>query len=195
MPAALVAALKRKEPTAFEQLIAQHGAMLYRVALRLMGQQEEAEEVLQQTLLTVYEKIHTFDERSTLTTWLYRIVVNTALMRLREKARRPEELEPLSAHFTEEGQHVREVAEWALDAEDALLRQEALTVLQQAIADLPELYRAVYVLAEIESLPYQEIGTILEVNVGTVKTRLHRARLFLRQALANYFAERRHTAL
>jgi RNA polymerase sigma-70 factor (ECF subfamily) len=95
MPAALVAALKRKEPTAFEQLIAQHGAMLYRVALRLMGQQEEAEEVLQQTLLTVYEKIHTFDERSTLTTWLYRIVVNTALMRLREKARRPEELEPL----------------------------------------------------------------------------------------------------
>ncbi len=195
MPAALVAALKRKEPTAFEQLIAQHGAMLYRVALRLMGQQEEAEEVLQQTLLTVYEKIHTFDERSTLTTWLYRIVVNTALMRLREKARRPEELEPLSAHFTEEGQHVREVADWALDPEDALLRQEALTVLQQAIADLPELYRAVYVLAEIESLPYQEIGTILEVNVGTVKTRLHRARLFLRQALANYFAERRHTAL
>jgi RNA polymerase sigma-70 factor (ECF subfamily) len=195
MPAALVAALKRKEPTAFEQLIAQHGAMLYRVALRLMGQQEEAEEVLQQTLLTVYEKIHTFDERSTLTTWLYRIVVNTALMRLREKARRPEELEPLSAHFTEEGQHVREVADWALDPEDALLRQEALTVLQQAIADLPELYRAVYVLAEIEGLPHQEIGTILEVSVGTVKTRLHRARLFLRQALANYFAERRRIAL
>ena len=125
---ALVTALKRKEATAFEQLIAQHGAMLYRVALRLMGQQEEAEEVLQQILLTVYEKIHTFNERSTLTTWLYRIVVNTVLMRLREKARRPEELEPLSAHFTEEGQHVREVADWALDPADAHLHQEALTL-------------------------------------------------------------------
>jgi RNA polymerase sigma-70 factor (ECF subfamily) len=196
MSSELVAALKRKEPRAFEQLIAQHGAMLYRVALRLMGQQEEAEDVLQQTLLTVYEKIDTFDERSALTTWLYRIVVNTALMRLRAQASRPEEpLDSLGAYFTEEGEHVREVADWALQPEDALLRQEALTVLQQAIADLPELYRAVYVLAEIEGLPHQEIGTILEVSVGTVKIRLHRARLFLRQALANYFTERRRIAL
>jgi RNA polymerase sigma-70 factor (ECF subfamily) len=71
MTAALVAALKRQSPTAFEQLIAEYGTMLYRVALRLMDQPEEAEEVLQETLLTVYEKIHTFDERSALTTWLY----------------------------------------------------------------------------------------------------------------------------
>jgi len=196
MSAALVAALKRQEPTAFEQLIAQHGAMLYRVALRLMGQQEEAEDVLLQTLLTVYEKIDTFDERSALTTWLFRIVVNTALMRLRAKSLRPEELlDPLGAHFTEEGQHGREVADWALPPEDALLRQEALTVLQQAVMGLPELYRVVYVLAEIEDLPHQEIGALLDVSVGTVKTRLHRARLLLRQALADYFVERRRAAL
>lgn len=195
MPATLVEALKHKDPTAFEQLIAQHGAMLYRVALRLMGQQEEAEDVLQQTLLTVYEKIHTFDERAALTTWLYRIVVNTALMRLRARARAPEEpQDPLEAHFTAAGQHAREVAEWALQPEDALLRQEALVVLQQGIANLPELYRAVYVLAEIEGLPHHEIGTILAVRVDTVKTRLHRARLWLRQAMADYFVERRRTA-
>jgi RNA polymerase sigma-70 factor (ECF subfamily) len=195
MPAALVAALKHKDPTAFAQLITQHGAMVYRVALRLVGQQEEAEDVLQQTLLTVYEKIHTFDERSALTTWLYRIVVNTALMRLRAKARVPEELrDPLDAHFTAAGQHAREVPAWALQPEDALLRQEALTVLQQGIAGLPALYRTVYVLAEIEGLPHHEIATILEVSVDTVKTRLHRARLMLRQALADYFVERRRTA-
>lgn len=194
MPATLVAALKRQDPTAFNQLIAQHGAMLYRVALRLMGQPDEAEDVVQQTLVTVYEKIHTFDARAALTTWLYRIVVNTALMRLRAKARVPEEpQDPLDGHFTAAGQHAREVAEWALQPEDVLLRQEALTVLQQGIAGLPELYRTVYVLAEVEGLPHHEIATILEVSVDTVKTRLHRARLMLRQALADYFVERRRT--
>jgi len=194
MSDALIVALKRQDPAAFEQLIAQHGAMLYRVALRLLGQPEEAEEVLQQTLLTVYEKICTFDARAALTTWLYRIVVNTALMRLRAQARTPEELrDPLERQFTPAGQHAREVPEWALPPEDALLRQEARSVLQQEIAGLPELYRAVYVLAEIEGLSHQEIGAILEVRVDTAKTRLHRARLMLRQALADYFVERRHT--
>ncbi len=196
MAAELVAALKLKEPTAFEQLIAQHGTMLYRVALRLMGEPHAAEDVLQETLLAVYEKIHTFDERSALTTWLYRVVVNTALMRLRARARVPEEaVDPVGPHFTEEGQHAREVAEWALPPEEALLRQEALAALQQGIERLPELYRAVYVLAEIEGLPHQEIGTILDITVATAKTRLHRARLFLREALTAYFVERRRTGL
>ncbi len=103
MSAQLVAALKRKEPAAFEQLIAQHGTMLYRVALRLTGQREEAEDALQETLLTVYEKIHTFDQRSSLSTWLYRIVVNTALMRLGTGARVPEELlDTEGPQFTDE---------------------------------------------------------------------------------------------
>jgi len=138
--------------------------------------------------VTVYTKIATFDERAALTTWLYRIVVNTALMRLRAKARVPEEIQdPLEAQFTAAGQHACEVAAWALPPEEALLRQEARTVLRQAIARLPPLYRTVYVLAEIEGLPQHEIGTLLEVSVDTVKTRLHRARLRLRQALADYF--------
>ncbi len=193
--ATLVTALKRHDATAFAQLLAQHGALLYRVALRLLGQPEEAEEVVQQTLVTVYTKIATFDERAALTSWLYRIVVNTALMRLRAKARVPEEIQdPLEAQFTAAGQHARAVAAWALPPEEALLRQEARTVLRQAIARLPPLYRTVYVLAEIEGLPQHEIGTLLEVSVDTVKTRLHRARLRLRQALADYFVERRRTA-
>ena len=196
MTAALVAALKRRSPTAFEQLIAQHGPMLYRVALRLVDQPEEAEEVLQETLLTVYEKIHTFDERSALTTWLYRITINTALMRLRAKARMPEDAlgDLQGPEFTEQGQHVREVADWALPPEETLLRREALAALQHAIARLPALYRTAYILAEIEGLPHQEIASILEVTVATVKTRLHRARLVLQEALADYFVERRPTS-
>jgi RNA polymerase sigma-70 factor (ECF subfamily) len=144
----------------------------------------------------VYEKIHTFDERSALTTWLYRITVNTALMRLRAKARRPEDAlgDLQGPAFTELGQHAREVADWALPPEETLLRQEALAALQHAIARLPALYRTVYVLAEIEGLSHQEIASILEMTVAAVKTRLHRARLFLREALAGYFVERRHTS-
>jgi RNA polymerase sigma-70 factor, ECF subfamily len=156
MTAVLVLALKRRSPTTFEQLIAEYGTMLYRVALRLMDQPEEAEEVLEETLLTVYEKIHTFDERSALTTWLYRITVNTALMRLRAMARMPEDTfaERQGPDFTEQGQHAQGVAHWALPPEETLLRREALTTLQQAITHLPISYRAVYILAEIEGLSH-----------------------------------------
>ena len=188
MPEELVEALKRREPAAFERLIAQHGTMLYRVALRVVGQPQDAEEVLQEALLNVYEKIDTFDNRAALPSWLYRIVVNTALMRLRAQSRRPEELLDTSGPpFTAEGQHAREVSAWALPPEDTLLRQEALVHLEQAIARLPDLYRAVYVLAEIEGLRHEEIATILAITVSTAKTRLHRARLLLREALTNYF--------
>lgn len=191
----LVAALKQKDPQAFNQLLAQHGAMLYRVAMRFMGQREEAEEIVQETLLTVYTKIHTFDEKAALSTWLYRIVVNTALMRLRVKARSPEiPMEPKGPAFTPEGEHAREATEWDLSPEDALLRREALTVLREEVDRLPEVYRTVYVLAEIERLPYQEIATMLDLSVGAVKVRLHRARLALREALADYFGEERQSS-
>jgi RNA polymerase sigma-70 factor, ECF subfamily len=191
MPEELVKALKRREPAAFERLIAQHGIMLFRAALRFVGQRQDAEEVLQEALLKVYEKIDTFDQRAALTSWLYRIVVNTALMRLRAQSRMSEELlDTIGPPFTADGLHAREVGAWALPPEDTLLRQEVLALLQQAIARLPALYRAVYVLAEVEGLPHQEIATILGITVSTAKTRLHRARLFLREALANYFEER-----
>ncbi len=190
----VVARARSGDVAALEALYRAFETPVYNLARRIMGSPEDAEDVLQETLLAVYEKIHTFDERSALTTWLYRVVVNTALMRLRARARVPEEaVDPVGPHFTEEGQHAREVAEWALPPEEALLRQEALAALQQGIERLPELYRAVYVLAEIEGLPHQEIGTILDITVATAKTRLHRARLFLREALTDYFVERRRT--
>ncbi len=191
MAADLVKALKRKDAKAFDQLIARHGAMIYRVAIRMLGGKEEAEEVQQEALLTVYEKIETFDERSALTTWLYRIVVNAALMRLRARSRAPEiSMERPGPPLTEDGRHASEVADWRVSAEDALLQQEALTILRQAIERLPEPYRVAYVLGEIERLPHQEIAKLLELTTGTVKVRLHRARLFLREALAGYFEER-----
>jgi RNA polymerase sigma-70 factor, ECF subfamily len=188
----LAAALKRKEPTAFEHLIAQHRTVLYRLPLQFIDQPEEAEDVVQETLLTVYKKIHTFEERSALTTWLHRIVVNIALMRLRAKARVPVELlGPAGPHVMEQEWHEQEVPWWVAPPEESLLHQEALRVLQQAMARLPERYRPVCVLAEIDGLRHREIGAMLKLTVGAVKTRRHRARLLLRRMLTDYFVERR----
>lgn len=194
MSSDLVAGLKRKDPQAFEQLLAQHGAMLYRVALRLVGKREEAEEAVQDTLLAVYEKIEAFEEQAALTTWLYRIVTNNALMRLRGRGRaRETPLEPEGPAFTAGGEHARDIADWGLSPEDTVLRHEAITVLRQGIDHLPESYRIVYVLAEIEGLPHEEVATALDLSVGAVKVRLHRARLALREALEDYFGEERQS--
>jgi RNA polymerase sigma factor (sigma-70 family) len=96
--------------------------------------------------------------------------------------------------FTEWGQHAREVANWALPPEETWLRREALATLRQIIARLPALYRTVCISAEIEGLSHQEIASILELTVATAKTRLQRARLYLREVLAEYWVERRRTS-
>lgn len=196
MPAGedLTRALKRKDPTAFEQLIEQHGSMLFRIAARIAGV-DEAEEVLQETLITVYEKIHTFNERAALTTWLYRVATNTALMKVRSRSgSRPLPLDTREPEYSSDGQLKRAVADWRLAPEDTLLQREARAILLREIERLPEAYRAVYVLAEIEGLPYQTIAATLDLTVGTVKTRIHRARLSLREALEDYFSDRRVNA-
>ncbi len=192
MSAELIAALKARDPAAFKQLVSEHGAMIYRVALRLLGSKEDAEDVLQETLMAVYEKIHAFEERSALTSWLYRIVTNAALTRLRMRIRdREVPMDQAGPPFTEDGHHATDVADWTGSSDDALLRREALSMLREAVQDLPETYRSVYVLAEIEDLSHREVATLLDLQVGTVKVRLHRARLFLRETLADYFQERR----
>lgn len=187
--AELVEKLKERDSHAFERLISHHGSMMYRVASKMVGIQE-AEEVIQDTLLRVYEKIHSFDGQSALGTWIYRIVVNNSLMRLRSRSRSREELiDPAAPKFTENGEFANKIAGWGMPPEDAVIRQEVLTFLNTSIDRLSENYRVVYVLAEIEGLPHQEIASILNLNVGSVKTRLHRARLFLREALQDYFSK------
>lgn len=128
--AELVAGLRAKDPAAFERLIREHGTKLYRVASRMVGS-HEAEEVLQDTLLTVVEKIDGFQEHSALGTWLYRVAVNTALMRLRSRSRsREQPVEPEDLEFTEDGMFRSEVSDWAIPPEDAVLRQETRHRLQ-----------------------------------------------------------------
>lgn len=164
--------------------------MLYRVAARIVGP-DDAEEVLQDTLITVYEKIHTFHEGAALSTWLYRVATNAALMKVRNRPGwRQRSLDAREPKYTNNGDMKREMADWRFAPEDTLLQEEARTILLKEIEHLPETYRAVYALAEVEGLPYQAIAAILEITVGTVKTRVHRARLSLREALEDYFNEK-----
>jgi RNA polymerase sigma-70 factor (ECF subfamily) len=192
MAAELISGLRRREQASYQRLLAEYGPGLYRIALRLTGHQQDAEDVLQESLLTVMARIDTLSHPDALGAWLRRVVVNAALMRLRSRRREPvPELEVPEFDFTPEGDRVRRVCAWPPLPEDEVLHREARDVLAAAVARLPAGARQVYLLAEVESVPYGEVADILNISEGAVRTRLHRARLALREVLEDYFAERR----
>src|SRR5215813_8747989 len=132
----LVARLQRGDQAAFESLVRMHGGRLLSVARRFLGTNEDAEDAVQETFIKAFKSIHTFEERARLHTWLHRIVVNTSLMKLRERRRKPQEsIDDLLPTFTEDGHQATESREWS----DALLeRKETASIVRQAIASLPE---------------------------------------------------------
>jgi len=164
---------------AFEQLVAEYGDRVYGIALRVTGSSSDAEDVMQEAFLQAFRSWSTFRGEAAPTTWLYRIAVNAALMRVR--ARRPEDL--LSER--DEG---AEVVDWTADAAQAVLRGELHERLEVGITRLPEDLRVVLVLRDVEGLSTAETSAALEVSEAAVKSRLHRARVLLRQYLADLFA-------
>jgi RNA polymerase sigma-70 factor (ECF subfamily) len=187
----LVELLKQRHAAGFDELLSQYGSKMYRIALRIVRKPEDVEDVIQDTLLIVFQKIQTFDGRGPFVSWLCRILVNAALMRLRKTSRTPTEPLCLDGFEWSEGYAAFGITEnWSFSAEKIFLRREAAQALKKGIGALPDNYRTVYVLAEIEGLPHQEVASILSLTTQNVKTRLHRARLCLRQVVENYFTER-----
>ena len=188
----LIAGLRSRDQASYQRLIADFGPCMYRIALRLTGGPQDAQDVLQETMLTVMAKVDTIEQPDLLGAWLRRVTVNTALMRLR--TRRGEPLSGVGSddvEFTAGGRRIHPVLSWPPLPEDELLRRETRTVLEAAVSSLPDGAREVYVLAEIEDLPREEVAEILGVTREVVRVRLHRARTSLRQTLEDYFAERR----
>ena len=181
----LVARLQRGDHAAFESLVRTHGGRLLSVARRFLGTNEDAEDAVQETFIKAFKSIHTFEERAQLHTWLHRIVVNTALMKLRERRRKPQEsIDDLLPTFTEDGHQTTASREWS----DALLeRKETASMVRQAIAMLPEQHRTVLVLRDIEERDTAETAAILGTSTTVVKVRLHRARQALRTLLDREF--------
>lgn len=188
----LLELLKNSPSNGFQELLSRHGSKLYRAASRLMRDKAEIEDVLQDSLVAVFKNIHSFNGNGELLGWLYRIVINTALMRLRQTSKW--QLDNVDLDELR-GLHQRCLAlspvAWPASVEEDLLRQEASRVIDDGIRRLPFHYRTVYVLSEIEGLATREIAEILELTPENVKSRLHRARLCLRQMLAEYFCERK----
>jgi RNA polymerase sigma-70 factor (ECF subfamily) len=173
-----------------EEAFEEYAPRVYQLASRLLGNAADAEDVTQDVFLQVVRKLPTFRGEAAFSTWLYRVTVNAALSYRRKRARREVNVpsEPLE-EFREDGEHLIPVRPWMSRPNHQLLDQEAHQVIEKAIARLPENYRDVYVLADVEELPNAEIAELLGLNVAAVKSRLHRARLLMRKALAPYFEE------
>jgi RNA polymerase sigma-70 factor, ECF subfamily len=177
----LVTRLQRGDQAAFESLVRTHGGRLLSVARRFLGSNEDAEDAVQETFIKAFKSIHTFEERAQLHTWLHRIVVNTSLMKLRERRRKPQEsIDDLLPTFVADGHQTTESREWS----DAIIeRKETAAIVRQAIASLPEQHRTVLILRDIEERDTAETAAILGTTTTVVKVRLHRARQALRTLL------------
>jgi RNA polymerase sigma-70 factor, ECF subfamily len=173
---ALVAALHAGDAAAFETLVRLYGGRMLAVARRLVGGEDEARDVVQDAMLSAFRSMDRFEAQARLSTWLHRITVNTALMKLRRRARKPEEsIEPLLPTFNEKGHHTLRAP--SPDAADELFeREEARALVRHAIDDLPENYRTVLLLRDIEEMRTEEVAAVLGITANAVKARLHRAR-------------------
>jgi RNA polymerase sigma-70 factor (ECF subfamily) len=173
-----------------ERVFREHGPRVYNLARRMLGNDADAEDVTQDVLLQVVRKLDTFRGDSNLATWLHRVTVNAALAHRRKRARRDEHeiRDPLNA-FLDNGHHAQPVRPWSATPAVQAEKRETTQLIEKAIADLPEVYRDVYVLADVEGLPNSDIGDMLGLSVPAVKSRLHRGRLMMRGALAKHFEE------
>ena len=182
----LVTALRRGDPTAAEDLVSAYGDRAYRLATRITCDPQDAEEAVQDAFLSAIREIDSFRGESAFGSWLYRIVANAAYQCCRRRRRRrgaDVSLDKLLPVFDEHGRHVAPVADWSMIVDDPARQTDLRMVLRTAIDELPTDYRAVVVLRDVEGFSHQEIAESLGLTVVNVKTRVHRARLFLRKRL------------
>jgi len=185
-----VEALRRHDADAPEALVATYGDKVYRLAIRITGNEQDAEEVVQDALWTAARKIDTFKGESAFGSWLYRITANAAYQKLRGRQSKKSEVswDALAPWFDDQGHHVEPVGDWSAKVEEPALQTELRTVLTTAINDLPDDYRTAFVLHDVEGLSNPEIAETLHISLPAVKSRVHRSRLFLRQRLGEYLA-------
>lgn len=181
-------ALQSGDRAEFARMVETYNEVIYRLAVKMMGDPQDAEDVLQETFLKAYRHLKDFGGRSSLSTWLYRIATNEALMLLRRKRDIVSLDESLE---TEEGeQEPLQIVDWCCLPEEELISAETQKHMDQAIQGLPPNLRVVFVLRDIQGLSTQEVSEVLNLSETAVKTRLSRARLRLRQDLTDYFGGR-----
>lgn len=183
----LISRLQAGDESAVQELAERYTPRIYQLALRHMKNREDAEEVTQDVLIKVYRKVGSFRGDSALSSWIYRITFNTAMSRLRNGrlARAADkERERVELAMTEDHARApRQPADWSHMPDEELLRAQLRHAVTEAIADLPEIYRAPVVLRDIQGLSTEEASSRLHLKDQTLKSRLHRGRLMLRERL------------
>ncbi len=184
----IVELAKQGDKTALSKLVSTYSERIYNLALRIMRNREDAEDILQETFITVIEKLHSFDGRSSFFTWIYRIATNASLMRLRKKKLVFQQISD-DPDF-QESVESRVFIDWSQDPSLNVFDKETKQKLDLAINKLSDIYRSVFILRDLEGLSIKETSAILNISEENVKIRLRRARQFLRDYLSDYFEER-----
>ena len=182
--AQLIEVARRGDQAALSQLVNQHSPKIYNLGLRIMRNDQDAEDVLQETFIIMMKKLDSFGGRSSLYTWLYRVATNVALGKIREKKYIDTDISIHDPEF--EALRGYEIRDFPDHLEDELDSESFNQCLKKAMEELPENYRAVFVLRDLEGLSTREAAKVLEISEANVKVRLMRARLFLRDQLAHH---------
>jgi len=178
---------------AFQDLVNRYEGKVYRLAMRMLRNQQDAEDALQETFLQVYRGLKNFEGRSSFSTWLFRLATNVCLMKIRHRGTEPSQLLPLEEYLPqhEEGQHPP-IQDWPDLPDEILLNKESREKMMEALEKLPPEYRAVFVLRDLEGLSNAQTAEAMGISVPAVKSRLHRARLALRGLLSAYFEKKKN---
>jgi RNA polymerase sigma-70 factor, ECF subfamily len=185
----LLAGLKAGDERAFETLVRMYGGRMLAVARRFVRNDDDAQDIVQSAYLNAFRSVGQFEGQCLIGTWLHRIVVNTALMKLRSRRRKPEaSIDDLLPAFLDDGHHVEQFSEWCAPADELMQRAETRARVRACIDRLPDNYREVLMLRDIEELSTEESARALSLTPTAVKVRLHRARQALSTLLRKEFA-------
>jgi RNA polymerase sigma-70 factor (ECF subfamily) len=176
------------DSSAFDELVLRYADKVHRLTSKVLRHTEDAEDAMQEAFLSAYRNLNRFEGKSQFSTWLYRIAMNAALMRLRKRRHQTVSIEQPADR--EESQVTLQLADWSRTPVDDVLSEELRSVLEKAVDTLPEELAQVFLLREVEGVSNAEAAEILDLSVPAVKSRLHRARIQLRDRLNRYFAER-----
>ena len=183
----LIERLRSRSEDAFEDLVKRYGQRLHSVSLRILRNPADAEEVVQETFLKAFKSLDRFRGDASLFTWLYRIVSNESISRLRRRGRKPEI--PIEEHLPsfEDGQHVEVFVDWKPGPDDQLGSKELREFFERCVDELPESHRLAYLLKDIEGLPEERVAEILGITRSAMKNRVHRSRLAIRDRIEKRF--------
>mgnify|MGYP002633870276 FL=1 len=175
---------------AYDKIVELYQKRIYALSFNLMRNQMDAQDVAQEVLLTLFKKIHTFQGKSAFSSWVYRITLNSSYMKLRSKKKEPKiSIDELLPSFNSTGFQQEKIQDCSENTESLLFTNETREIINKAVGLLPEKEKVVFLLRDVEGLSTEKVSEVLDLTIPAVKSRLHRARLFLRKKLSGYFEE------